>query len=362
MREGVRIAGNVLQRPVRQEEADALCFHFAKTIWIASYGVPVGVAAATVQAYRGTETFRFPFWKPFQKIEGRETFFSPDRFGPLRGQLARTAWQASRLGAYWILGAVFGQVFFGTYAISNSLAGRALDPRLKDFNEQVRRRFKEGQGKVLQQARQEQPDGPKEGETMEMARQRREVQKPSTSWGQIHGKRVQDRQRRFEGKEVGDDMSPTSGAFEDEYMPSIPGSTDGMEYGQAQQQQASMNQSTSQPRPRQSQSSPSDQESTGGSGSAWDRVRQTAMSGQSNTSTPRASSSSSQSQSDSFQRRERNSSSGSDSDSFSFSQGEEDKQLAQSEAQKQFDARVEREREGRDFEDGRGGGRGGWKR
>jgi hypothetical protein len=41
-------------------------------------------------------------------------------------------------------------------------------------------------------------------------------------------------------------------------------------------------------------------------------------------------------------------------DSFSFSQGEEDKQLAKTEAQKEFDARLERERSGKDFDEGSG--------
>jgi hypothetical protein len=38
-------------------------------------------------------------------------------------------------------------------------------------------------------------------------------------------------------------------------------------------------------------------------------------------------------------------------DSFAFSTTEEDRQLARAEAQKKFDARVERERQGKDFND-----------
>jgi len=47
-------------------------------------------------------------------------------------------------------------------------------------------------------------------------------------------------------------------------------------------------------------------------------------------------------------------------DSFTFDEREEDRQLAKAEAQRDFDARIERERQGRDFAEGsRGGGGGG---
>jgi hypothetical protein len=38
-------------------------------------------------------------------------------------------------------------------------------------------------------------------------------------------------------------------------------------------------------------------------------------------------------------------------DSYSFSNSDEERQLAKTEAQKEFDARIERERQGRDFDD-----------
>lgn len=74
-------------------------------------------------------------------------------------------------------------------------------------------------------------------------------------------------------------------------------------------------------------------------GSSWERLRQKAASG-----TPSISGTPRRSQVDSSP----------GDDSFSFSQGDEDKQLAKSEAQKDFDARLERERTGRDFDEGNG--------
>ena len=76
------------------------------------------------------------------------------------------------------------------------------------------------------------------------------------------------------------------------------------------------------------------------SGSAWERLRQNAMSnGQTSSSTQSSRSytgSNSQSRS-------------SGSDSFAFSLTDENKQLAQGEAQNAFNARIERERQGKDL-------------
>lgn len=87
------------------------------------------------------------------------------------------------------------------------------------------------------------------------------------------------------------------------------------------------------------------------SGSTWDRIRQESATSkgsprQSPTNTPQVKN-----------EQQEGSTLG---DSFSFSSSDEERQLAKIEAQKEFDARVERERQGGDFSES--GGKGGWRR
>jgi hypothetical protein len=333
------LAGQVLQRPVNREEAEAFAFHLGRGLRIGSYGAPIGIALGAVQAYRTNgESYRFPGWTPMRE-GGR---YSPDRFLWLRGQLARSAWQTSRVAAYCSAGVIFGQMFFGTYALSASLAARFRDPRLKSFTEALHKRQQEKGG--LPRPRQEdQSDGAKAGETYEMARQRRGVQRQA-------GTQQQER------KSPVDDASPTGGAFEQDVMQDTGLMNDSQvqEYNYSRQQEqrrteARTENEVTRREASQQQRAPSTSETTSSTprretprtgGSSWDRIRQNAMGGSKN-------------------ERASPSSTSSGGDSFSFSQGDEDRQLAKSEAQKEFDNRIAKERAGKDFDDG-SGRRGRW--
>lgn len=87
------------------------------------------------------------------------------------------------------------------------------------------------------------------------------------------------------------------------------------------------------------------------SGSAWDRIRAESANSK---SSPR------QSPTNTPQVRNEQQEGSTLGDSFSFSSSDEERQLAKIEAQKEFDARVERERQGGDFSEG--SGKGGWRR
>ncbi|KAK5109267.1 hypothetical protein LTR62_007141 [Meristemomyces frigidus] len=67
---------NMLQRPVIQDEANALAFHFTNRILMAPYGAPAGIAIAMGSAYRGNKNYRFSLWTPIAE-DGR---FSKDFF------------------------------------------------------------------------------------------------------------------------------------------------------------------------------------------------------------------------------------------------------------------------------------------
>ncbi|TKA66573.1 hypothetical protein B0A55_08271 [Friedmanniomyces simplex] len=336
-------AANALQRPVTPDEANALAFHFAKSIRMASYGAPAGIAVAMGLVYRGNSTYRFPFWTPI-KEGGR---FSKDVFGPFRGFQARVLWQAARLGAYGLVGTVLGQIFFGSYALSVSLTGRAMDSRLKDFNQAMKQKAKSGLGREAGKRVEDESAGPKGMETYDMARQRRSAQEVV-------------RRGRQQSAAATDDASPTGGAFSDDF-------TGAAEVGfmdeQQLRQKVDAQMASSRDRSSASVSAPTSNNSTSQaprassgslpqlSGSSWDRLRQGAMSGQSgDTSKGTAPSGSAGSRAPG-----QASSNDSLGDSFSFSSSDADRELAKSEAQSEFDARLERERAGKDFSQGGGG-------
>lgn len=357
IKEVCQYVGRAVQRPLRQEEADALAYHHARSVRIASYGSPLGAAVATLWAYRQTN-FRFPGWSPM--ATGR---FSPDSLGPLKGQLARTTWTIARYNAYGFVGIIFGSMFTTSYAISSSMANRAMDPRLKDFMEALKAK---ASGKTVE--RRSQSEGRMEGETFEMARQRKAVSQQQQRVQQQPQQDESWQQKRRSPKQGSDDMSPTSGGFEDDFMDA--GNDTGlMSDGRANAQQqraenatstydmSAPSSSSSSPQSRPQNANASAQSKQGSStsntgGSVWERLRQNAMSG----NTPPPNSPSSPSARAQPSRAPIQNSQPSGSDSFSFSRSEEESQLARSEAQKEFDKRVEQEREGHDFSEGRGGG------
>jgi hypothetical protein len=354
IQDSCRFAQQVLKRPCTQDEADAFAYHAAKTYRVASFGSPIGIALGSLQHFRGRKTFRFPGYSPFK--EG--SYFSKDRLGPLRGFAARAGWQTLRLGSYWMLGSVVGAMFFGSYAVSLSLAGRALDPRLKDFTDALKQLQKDG---VSTQAlrRQQDVNGTTQEETFEQRRQRLGVQATNRESIQNRGGQAQAK-AQSSTQSWDDDASPTGGAFSSDYADtsSDTGILDDAQMIQQQTRQQADAQSTSAEnrastfdlnkaapqRPSAGRQAANQGEGAADapqSGSTWERLRQQAATRSGpGAGTPRAA------------RGQQ-----SEEDSFSFSQGDEDRQLAKSEAQKDFDARLERERSGKDFDEGRGGKR-----
>lgn len=335
-----------LGRPVKQEEADALAYNYAKTLQTASYGQPLGIVLGGIWAHRGMDKYRFPGWTPGEK-------FNPNKFGPLTGGRARLAWQLLRYQVYTILGTTIGGFFMGSYALTQGTVGRMMDPRLKEIADSMRSQSKTLPGSPLPGNREvDETAGPRQGETYDMARQRQRAQE---AWRR--NRQPQQQQRSNQD----DDMSPSGGAFGAEYIDlgsATVSDTSMMSDEQAKQQMERMErqqqsekdmrelddhqQVSMKPNERHrvaddASKTSTDRQSRSGGGSAWDRLRQQASSGnQQQQSAPRNAS---------------RSSNRDDGDSFSFSSSDEDRQLARAEAQKEFDSRIERERAGKDFED-----------
>ncbi|KAH9845386.1 hypothetical protein Tdes44962_MAKER06671 [Teratosphaeria destructans] len=343
-------AAAVLQRPMSQEEANALAFHLAKSLRIASYGPPIGFAVGVAMMWRTRKSMRFPFYAPF--TEGSR--WSKDRLGPLRGRHARYMWHGMRLTGYCVVSMILSQIFFASYAFTTATAGRGLDPRLQELTRALQQRAKDGRsrergegiGKVGNQE-----SGPKSGETYEMARQRVQAQNMM--------------RRSRQGDLAGHDASPTGGAFSDEYMNQ--GEQPGFMSEQEVRQQVDSGSTWSDEAWKSSQSDvaarrqahddASPQAPSKPAGGAWERLRSQAMSGRPDI--PRRQSrglAPPDSAGDRWLGTDREAASG--TDSFNFSSSKEERQSAKSEAQRDFDRRLEQERAGKVF--GEPDGKGKW--
>ncbi|KAM0717239.1 hypothetical protein Q7P37_007091 [Cladosporium fusiforme] len=289
IQDSCRFAQQVLQRPPTQEEADAFAYHAAKTYRVASFGSPLGMSLASLQFFRTRSTFRFPGWSPFKESSNLSNW-NKDKLGPLTGTTARMGWHSLRLMSYWLLGSVVGAVFLGSYAVSLSLAGRAMDPRLKEFTEKLKQLQQDGVS-IQSIRRQQDVEGTTQEETFEQRRQRRAVQGMSRE--SQHSSSEQSRtsgQSNVQSREW-DDASPTGGAFDNDYSDPLSDtgvlSDDKPQYGQqddawskpAAQRASTESRATPQRSTEYAQGANQGDAATQQTGSAWDRLRQQAAAG-----------------------------------------------------------------------------------
>ncbi|KAF2219241.1 hypothetical protein BDZ85DRAFT_285593 [Elsinoe ampelina] len=327
----------ILGRPFRQEEVDALSFKFAKSVTIASYAYPTGLVAGALWTYSGRETFKFPFYNP-----GGKDWFDPNKFSFLRGSQARAAWHGLRFSTYAGFAMFLGIFFWGSVASTTDVAGTVTDPRLKDFREALKTKLQQRQGGMPPPITTQR--GPVESTEGRMDSQ---AARAGTVWERAR----QNRQAASRPKAAAaqdDDMSPTGGAFMDDLAPGD-GDTGLLSDSQMQQNErkqqyeSRMADRESRTAPQQQQAQrrqspqpgPERRDSAVQTGGVWERLRREAA-------TKGA---------DGTQREQQQGSTV--GDSFAFSRREEDRQLAQTEAQTDFDARVEKERQGGNFDESR---------
>lgn len=298
---GIAAQSQLLRRPPTQDEAEALAYNLCYSDAAIFYGGAAGLLFALFLMRRGRAVFRFPFVTPSPE------WFNPNKLGPLNGDRAKIGWHVLRFTAYSTGGYALGSLLGSSYAAVHFAKNLKNDPRLKEFGQAMEEYSRRRQGGVSQQ--------------------QRPVPQPRPMQEQKQG--------RWD-----DDMSPQASNY---------GSGDTGVLSDDQMQSQERGQGTV-PRwgPAESSGGSYDEPSptAGAPGeSSWDRIRREASSGGSPQSSggrwsPQQQATPSN-QGDGSTR----------SDSFSFSSSEEDRQLARSEAQKEFDARVERERQGKDFND-----------
>ncbi|KAK5015397.1 hypothetical protein BJ546DRAFT_977359 [Cryomyces antarcticus] len=352
-------SSQILNRPVTQDEANALAYHYAHGIRVASFGSPIGIAGGLYRWYATGKKMRFPFWQP----DWSEGKLNPEVLGPLRGQVARNSWQLLRGNCYMILGAFIGDAVFSAYGVTVSEVGMSQDRRLKEFRSALENKVRERLSGLPQGAQDRQ------GAAGQNDQSRQEDRRTATEQWRMNRSSSND-----------DGMSPTSGAYSNDYggdSSRLAGSDTGIlsdaqmraqEIGQQPDQQSSptssrsdtfsMNKVTSQPRNFDEDDASPTAGASSGSASAWDKIRRGASASapsKGSSAWPTSRGGDSRGGLSGVQREQRQGSTL--GDSFSFSETDEERELAKTEAQKEFDARVERERRGGDFAEGQNRGR-----
>jgi hypothetical protein len=322
----------LLGRGLKPEERDIIAYLAAKRAVTQSYEPPISLAAAIYLERRGRATQKFPFYTP-KATTFDPSFFPSKRMPMLQGALSLMTWNAARFGCYAFVAHFIGGIFFQSYATSVQTAAMLRDPRLADlrrgFADRRRARAAGGQGAQPWQ----QPEDPSmnDAETPYGDVSYAEESAPATATTQTAADRTRD--------DVSTRSSPAT---------SYPTTTTRGGYTPSRQQPAPVQSTTS------SNNEFSDGDffeddaspvapvaraasaNTGASsgGSAWDRLRQQAGSGPAggdsgaSTAGPRSRTW------------------GQNAEQYTYSQEDADKASAKDQAQKEFDAMLEKERRG----------------
>lgn len=142
-----------IERPMSQDEANAVAYWTAKQISVLSYGGPVGVLGAVYRARVTSDRFRFPFFQPDLGSFSKDHFPSP-RMAWATGARATFLWHLSRYISYGALGHFFGKLLFVSYSASVTAVGELGDPRLKDMVKTLREKAQKARGQLPNQPRQ----------------------------------------------------------------------------------------------------------------------------------------------------------------------------------------------------------------
>jgi hypothetical protein len=329
-----REAPKVIERPLTQDEVDACVSSVSKYMqihsWIYCNGLILGGFRA--QATKADMTFPGEKWLKSKNIKFSLNF---EQFGPLKGAASRVAWNVVRSSiwlAWWgvpayILGGVAGQIAMAQQ--------QTTDERLKQFRQDMHKDGVKRKVEVAVKRRQaglpsfpgeEQPEG--------------QVDIPSQLDTQSSRGVLQRTQR---------DASQDTRSDQREAVSQYPAgaSKDNDSFG-----------FQSQDEPLAFSTSEQSNSASGTGGSAWDRVRNQAGQRESAWDRVRRQGGSADASvsSNSWQARASNGGGNTPlTDSFTFDEREEDRQSARSEAQRDFNARIERERQGKDFNDSKSG-------
>jgi hypothetical protein len=342
----IKYAERKLGRQLNSEESQALAFHIYKLEQTKSYFAASGATAGAYRAYATMGTMRYPFYQP--KIESMD----PNKFAFLRGPMAQVGRHVWRFSLYLLVAGQMGSIVGQLIAQPMAAVNTSKDPKLEQFGNELKaasameKTQTAAQGREIQDRRRE------------FERQTRDRSgmgpSPQAKWGN---------QPQPPARTTEDDMSPTSG--------NEPWGTQSSESGSWDSFSSQSDQNAPQPAqgppsnrraPPAQASSPFDDDAspTGGlfqedvskssqpqpqdrsrpGESTWDRLRRggAPLPGQ---RAPQ------QSRREPERREQREDSTL--GDSFTFVEGDEERKRERERAQQEFDDRLERERQGRDF-------------
>lgn len=129
-------AATAAKRRLNQSEIDALSESANQAVTRLSWVYPLGLGLAVAAAANGRKTFRFPFYTPKMKHFDPRAF--PHRsFATLTGKSASWAWHGIRTSAYFPLTWMASLLFLGSMVRTRLLADLASDQRLSQIKQEV---------------------------------------------------------------------------------------------------------------------------------------------------------------------------------------------------------------------------------
>jgi len=337
-----------VNRPLTAAECQSVAYYAAKANAIASYGFPLGAAGGLYREYATRATFKFPFFQPDMQV------FTPQKMGPLSGARAEMAWHLLRRMSYGFFGGAVGTVIVGTYAAATAAAGQRVDPRMADVVEALKGM---SPTELRNKARSASP--------AQRARQADQLARQDGAQGD---------DQAFRRYDDVDDASPTgsdSGVLGDAQMRS---QETRQERADSRRVASSMESATvedtasdvfedASPTAGNGQLGQSHSTAAAAGGSAWERLRRANTPAQDGSPRTRPGQGQAPAQSQSqmasnawadrrgaasvLDEQRRGATVG---DGYTFSRTEEERALAKGEAQREFDAKVDKERRGESFD------------
>lgn len=309
MTDGLRIA-NVLLRPPTTPEWQAMAYHESKRLATISYAAPLGISGSLYRAWSTRATGQIPFYKP-ANFAPRDANFT---WAGLTGANARLGLHMARSLMYVLVGTPITVLVIGSYAATVSAVGQLSDSRMQDIRLKIRDLGQEETARRMKG----------------ISIRAQDVSKARQGQGAMENAAQYDTSAMSDNPEQ---ASPSAMSMSQQSM------------SETEQMQAF----------DMDDASPTAEMGSAGSGqsggNAWDRLRRGGQS--TNESTRQVKRGNAVPQTDAWAKRRAGNvttpgrqQSG---ESFSFSSAESDGQLAKDEAQRDFDGRIERERQGRDF-------------